>query len=342
MKTRGQASDIVGFALGRPPEQGEDVSDVAQDDEAPSYLFPWRLVLPILGLLGMLAVVAVAAAGHSPAGGASRPSTGAPKLVEDYLATIALIMLPIGAFLIFWAAFLRRAYANVPLKKSPLYPGQIPPKPLVTVAFVFVVLFIAVRWGHPERTLQSGKIGAGGASKAQKTQPAHKQYEPHFQWLPVFVFGSLVVGLGGALAFLALRRRREEVEQAPVRETLAEVLGETLDDLRNEPDPRKAVIGAYAKMERTLAARGFPRQESEAPLEYLGRILGIVEGSGHSARRLTRLFERARFSPHDVDQKMKDDAIDSLVGLRAQLEADAPRHRSVPVDQGISMPPAAT
>ncbi len=61
----------------------------------------------------------------------------------------------------------------------------------------------------------------------------------------------------------------------------------------------------------------------EAPLEYLGRILGIVEGSAHSARRLTRLFERARFSPHEIDQKMKDDAIESLVGLRAQLEAPA-------------------
>jgi hypothetical protein len=299
----------------------------------------WRGVLPIVGLLGMLAVVAVAATGHSPAGGASRPSTGTPKLVADYLATIALIMLPIGAFLIFWAAFLRRAYANVPLKKSPLYPGQIVPKPLVTVAFVFLILFIAVRWGHPTRNPLSEGAAAGGKSKTQKTQPADKDYEPHFQWLPVFVIGSLVVGLGGAMAFLALRRRREEVELAPVRETLAEVLSETLDDLRRERDPRKAVIGAYAKMERTLAARGFPRRKSEAPLEYLGRILGIIEGSGHSARRLTKLFERARFSPHEIDQKMKDDAIESLDGLRAELEA--PRHRFVPVDEGISMPPAA-
>jgi Domain of unknown function (DUF4129) len=135
------------------------------------------------------------------------------------------------------------------------------------------------------------------------------------------VIGSLVIGLGGAMAFLALRRRREELERAPVRETLAEVLGETLDDLLRERDPRKAVIGAYVRMERTLAARGFPRRESEAPLEYLARILGIVGGSGHSARRLTRLFERARFSPHEIDEKMRDDAIESLIGLRAELEA---------------------
>jgi hypothetical protein len=303
----------------------------------------WRGALPIVGLLGMLAVVAVAAAGHSPVGGTSRPSTSTPQLVQDYMATIFLIMMPVGAFLIFWAAFLRRAYANVPLKKSPLYPGHVPAKPLVTVAAIFVLLFIAVRWGHPTHNPLAGGAAADGKSGTQKAQPGDQQYEPHFQWLPVFIIGSLVVGVGGALAFLALRRRHVELEQAPVRETLAEVLGETLDDLRSEPDPRRAVIGAYAKMERTLAARGFPRHEYEAPLEYLARILGIVEGSGHSARRLTKLFERARFSPHEIDQRMKDDAIDSLVGLRAQLEADeAPRHRFVPVDEGISIPPAAT
>ena len=257
------------------------------------------------------------------------------------MATIFLIMMPVGAFLIFWAAFLRRAYADVPLKKSSLYPGHVPAKPLVTVAGIFVILFIAVRWGHPTYNSLGGGAAAGGKSGAQ-TQPGQQQYEPHFQWFPVFMIGSLVVGIGGALALLALRRRHEELERAPVRETLAEVLGETLDDLRREPDPRKAVIGAYSKMERTLAARGFPRHESEAPLEYLGRILGIVEGSGHSARRLTRLFERARFSPHEIDQRMKDDAIDSLVGLRAQLEAEEARHRSIPVNEGISMPPAAT
>src|SRR5512132_2385911 len=120
----------------------------------------WRGALPILGLVGMLVVVAVAAAGHSPVGGTGRPSASTPKLVQDYMATIFLIMMPIGAYLIFWAAFLRRAYADVPLKKSPLYPGQIAPKPLVTVAFIFVILFLVVRLGHPTHNPLSGGAGA--------------------------------------------------------------------------------------------------------------------------------------------------------------------------------------
>ena len=117
----------------------------------------------------------------------------------------------------------------------------------------------------------------------------------------MFVVGSLVVGIGGAMVLMSVRRQRELLAATPIRETLEEVLTETLDDLRREPDPRKAVIGAYSNMERTLAARGAPRHESEAPDEYLARILDVVGASGHSVRRLTRLFARARFSPHEID-----------------------------------------
>ncbi len=73
-------------------------------------------------------------------------------------------------------------------------------------------------------------------------------------------------------------------------------------------------------MERTLAARGLPRRETEAPLEYLGRVLDAVQASAHSVRRLTQLFQRARFSTHEIDAGMKEDAIEALSGLRAELE----------------------
>jgi hypothetical protein len=278
----------------------------------------WRGVAAIAGLLGLLALVAFAAAGHAPGGGTSRPSADTPSVVKDYLSTIALIMIPVGAFLIFWAAFLKRAYKDVPLMKTPVYPLQVIPSPFAWLAAFFIALAIAVHWGH-----RSGG-GSGGAppravGATDKSQEGHKPYEPHFQWLPMLVLGSLVFGIGGAMLLLTYRRRREEDEPNAMRVTVAEVLEETLDDLVREPDPRKAVIGAYSKMERTLAARGFPREEHEAPNEYLGRILAVVGASGHSARRLTKLFERARFSEHDIDQAMKDDAIDSLSGLRAEL-----------------------
>ena len=278
----------------------------------------WRGVAAVAGLLGLLALVAFAAAGHAPAGGTSRPSASTPSVLKDYIATIALLLIPAGAFLIFYAAFLKRAYADVPLK-SANFPFRATPRPFAYIVVFFVVLAIAVHWGHPRN------IGGGGGgapppvSAGGKSGPGQQQYDPHFQWLPMLVLGSIIVGIVGSMMLLTWRRRQEDDEPDAMRVTVAEVLAETLEDLERERDPRKAVIGAYAKMERTLAAKGFPREESEAPDEYLGRILAVVGASGHSVRRLTRLFERARFSEHEIDSGMKEDAIDSLTGLRAEL-----------------------
>jgi hypothetical protein len=278
----------------------------------------WRGVAAVAGLLGLLALVAFAAAGHAPAGGTSRPSAETPSVLKDYLATIALVMLPLGAFIIFWAAFLKRAYKDVPLKSS-VYPLQVAPRPFAYIAMFFIVLAIAVHWGHRNKGAPGGGAPSAGIPSDAETAKGHKPYDPHFQWLPMAILGSLVVGIGGSMVLLTYRRRREEEDPDAMRVTVAEVLEETLDDLEREPDPRKAVIAAYGRMERTLAARGLPREEHEAPGEYLERILDAVGASGHSVRRITKLFERARFSEHEIDQGMKDDAIESLTGLRAEL-----------------------
>ena len=277
----------------------------------------WRGLAAVAGLLGLLALVAFAAAGHAPAGGTSRPSASPPSVLSDYIATIALLLIPAGAFLVVYAAFLKRAYRDVPMK-SAAFPLRATPRPFAYIVMFFVVLAIAVHWGH-RRTGASGGASPPAVSASDKSGKGQQPYDPHFQWLPMLVLGSLILGIGGSMMLLTWRRRQEEEEPDAMRVTVAQVLSETLEDLEREPDPRKAVIGAYARMERTLAAKGFPREESEAPDEYLGRILAVVGASGHSVRRLTRLFERARFSEHEIDSGMKEDAIDSLTGLRAEL-----------------------
>jgi Domain of unknown function (DUF4129) len=101
------------------------------------------------------------------------------------------------------------------------------------------------------------------------------------------------------------------------------VLADTLDDLRAERDPRRAVIGAYARLERTFAAHDVAREPSETPREYVDRALDRLGVSAFAVRRLTQLYERAKFSPHEIDAAMKDDAIDALAGLREELEPGA-------------------
>jgi len=283
----------------------------------------WRGVAAVGGLLGLVAVVAVAAAGHAPAGGDSRPRADAPALLVDYLSTIvAVFIVPAGLIFFFAAVFIGRG------QRAKRRAGRSSLSLVVTVAVVAALLMIAathgVRFGWLNRSDSGSKSGqvTSGKDKKKPTAPLRESepYQPQFRWLPVFVVGSLIVGIGAAMAVFAVRRRRELNRDTPIVIALSDVLAETLDDLRGEMDPRKAVIRAYSRMERTLAALGLPRRESEAPQEYLTRVLDAVQASAHSARRLTQLFQRARFSTHEIDAEMKEDAIEALSGLRAELE----------------------
>ena len=103
----------------------------------------------------------------------------------------------------------------------------------------------------------------------------------------------LAVALVGAGAYYVSSRRRRSPIGESVAEAVADVLEDTLDDLRAEADPRRAVIAAYARLERVLAAHGLPRRVAETSEEYLERILGGLDVGRAAIRRLTDLFERA-------------------------------------------------
>ncbi len=124
------------------------------------------------------------------------------------------------------------------------------------------------------------------------------------------------------LAVLYVRRRSKPAPEAidRARAPLARAVEWSLDDLRREPDPRRAVIAAYARMERMFAAQGMARRMFETPLEYLSRVLGQMRVSAASTERLTGLFEEAKFSPHAIGNEERAQAIETLAAIRTDLE----------------------
>lgn len=104
---------------------------------------------------------------------------------------------------------------------------------------------------------------------------------------------------------------------------LEEALRLSLEDLRREPDPRRAIVAAYARMLAVLGRLGVPRRAAEAPLEYLRRVLGELEGDPEPTRRLTDLFQRAQFSRRPVTEDMRAEAIQALNSVRERLGARA-------------------
>jgi Domain of unknown function (DUF4129) len=94
-----------------------------------------------------------------------------------------------------------------------------------------------------------------------------------------------------------------------------------LEPLRNPPDPREAVIAAYARMEKALAERELGRQTPEAPREYLARVLREQGMPERSLTTLTALFEEARYSLHPIPESAPRRALSELENARARWRA---------------------
>ena len=289
-----------------------------------------KLLLSGAALTALLAFVAIASRAHRPGGGTGGGDAHAPTLLADYLATIALIIMPVGAVIVVWGLANRRRQQRLSGKTDWR-------RTLIAVAFISALLSVAVfaaekrQEGRQERgntgaTAIAGPLGPTGLRQRLKPRAETPPHRAQWSWLPVLVLGSLLLGIvvTTGVAVAHGRRNREALdEEAELTRALNEVLSDSLDDLRAERDPRKAVIRAYARMEKTFGAYGVPREEHETPLEYVARVLDSLRVSSFAVRRLVQLFERAKFSPHTIETSMKDDAIEALAGLRAELEHDS-------------------
>ena len=288
-----------------------------------------KLLLSGAALTALLAFVAIASRAHRPGGGTGGGDAHAPTLIGDYLATIALIIMPVGAVIVVWGLANRRRQQRLSGKTDWR-------RTLIAVALISALLSVAVFTAEKrqERRQERGNAGAialagplGPTGLRQRLKP-RAETPPHraqWSWLPVLVLGSLLLGIvvTTGIAVAHGRRNREALdEEAQLARALDDVLSDSLDDLRAERDPRKAVIRAYARMEETFGAYGVPREKHETPLEYVARVLDSLRVSSFAVRRLVQLFERAKFSPHTIEASMKDDAIEALAGLRAELEYD--------------------
>lgn len=94
-----------------------------------------------------------------------------------------------------------------------------------------------------------------------------------------------------------------------------------IDSMLADPDPKTAIIGAYARLLEGLAACDAARRDHEAPIEHLQRALSILPVGPRPLRQLTGLFEIARFSTHRLTESHRDQALDALHAASADLAA---------------------
>ena len=271
-----------------------------------------RTALVGFTVLGLLALVAAGSAGGEWGGGFE--DRGVPGAFVDYAFTFGvLIVLGLAAIAV-WA-----------LTGPGAGRKQERPRGMGLGGFVLVIAALLFYFAINDQKPRFGReADEGDLPRVSSTGPdvgtvsESTPSNPEFQWW-VAIGVALAIGVVVANEW---RRRPEPPEQGAAEE-LEAVLTETLGELELDPDPRRAVIQAYVRMEAVLGAHGHARLPHEAPLEYLARVLRELDVRAEAAHALTELFERARFSHHEIDAAMRAEAVASLEAVRDDLRAAA-------------------
>jgi hypothetical protein len=274
-----------------------------------------RGLLPVALAVGLLALAAAGSLRGPLGSGRGRPSYPA-DLIDSLLLLMFLAMVAAGvlAAVALWPD--RRLLVRQRPRRTGIV-GLLLPMAVILALWLFRDLLglDGLAEGEPADSTQGPPTTTEAAAP-----PAASGV------VPLVVAGvALLAMIGVVAAQLAADRRRRRPPRTPA-EALVELLDDTLEDLEGDPDPRRAVIAAWARMERGLAAAGLPRRPAEAPFEYAARVLDSAlvaapAGAGRAAAvpRLTGLFERAKFSLHDIGPADRDQAVAALRAVRRQL-----------------------
>jgi hypothetical protein len=133
----------------------------------------------------------------------------------------------------------------------------------------------------------------------------------------LFSIGSLAFMLWVCFGHWPLRRFLEPVR--PIVAGLDKAAAESLEDLHREADPRSAIIKCYGRFE-VLAAAQVPRTAWQTPTEFMRSVLQRCPLPHLAVCELTRVFEVARFSEHDLGARERDIALGALASIRNALQ----------------------
>ena len=291
-----------------------------------------RLLLAALGLAVtvLITLVVLAARSSSLQAGDGPPNAG-PVIAIVHVIEIVGIALELLAILILVVVFRLSRRRDEEDDDEPyqepvrvhwlvrLLSSLLPP-------LVLTALIVAITRSRPvDRPLELAPIGDFGASPNSGGFVEQVVTNLGLSWWEVLIAVVLAV-----VAFVAILRAfraygapvstpDEEPEELRQTSALMSAVGAGLRDARLEPDPRRAVITAYATMERMLAAQGWPRREVEAPLEYMTRLFAERNVRADALATLTELSELARFSHHVISPATKERAIGALTVIDQEL-----------------------
>lgn len=274
------------------------------------------VALAVAAIVLLLPIIALASRPESGSGALLLPDDPA-RVAFDVITYLLLIAALLGLLIIVWALWPRAGEQLPPL---PRRRGHL----AMALAMAGAVLIAAWLRSHQFSQLPNlaqGTAGSPGGGAAAVVSRTSRAGGGGIDWIAL----AIVVGLVLVAAFLVWRAMRTVMPRSK-RSALASVqalLDDAIEDVLAEADPRRAVIAAWARLERVLAGHGLPRRDAEAPLEYATRARIELAVERLSLERLADLYEWARFSLNEVTPAMRQEALDGLLSVRDGLRVAA-------------------
>lgn len=304
----------LGAAMTRPPDDPS-----ASSRTGPAVVAAGAAALVTLGLVAYLA----AGAGTEDAQ-VSAPGVDVPAAWFDVILGVIG-----GLTLVVWLALLVAAVTERSggndLRPSRTIPGMLLAAALLWFMFTVWTPSEAPTISEPPPSAPPGELGPELPTDPTPTGTATST-------------GWLLAGLGLVMVTVAIaawssrsKVRKETGDGAGVvqrrRHLLIGLLDDALTDLRDHPDPRAAVIAAWARLENALTTVDVLRVPGDTPSRYLAKVLVTVEASATAVEGFTGAFERAMFSPDRITEVDQAAAVDALVAVRDELHLLSDRTR---------------
>ena len=290
-----------------------------------------RLGLGAVIATGLLLVLA-ATVGPLPAP-ASDPGAKVMIRLPDAVRVVVLGLLTLSTIILF-SLQRRRRPTEETLAPSPAA-QRLPPWAAALVSLLLVVLawYLVWRyWSGPDgQPIEKAFAAIAGLLDLLTLPQKPPTSIPSLELAIAALLLLLALAVFAVMVLVAMADRLEkwwtQREGADRPPAVPDPLALIQADLRAEPDARVAIIRAYGRFERALAAARAPRAAWQTPAEFMRTTLARLPVPAAPVRRLTALFEVARFSTHPLGAEARDAACDSLDEIGTALEEDAARER---------------
>jgi hypothetical protein len=275
-----------------------------------------RRLLPLgLAVTVLLALAGIASHGRPLAGSRGRGPTAS---FFDYVATTLVIFAIVMLGIVVYSLFGQKVIGGPPRRGRWHLLSS-----FISFASACVLAFVLIHTGFVERLHKFEQALAKQQHQKQGLNPSattpRNVRDPRLRWDELGLFIVLIAGTAVVLVATRRTKRMPRPWRLGRNQEVSLAIDQSIEDLRNDPNLRRAIVAAYARMEHALGHAGLPRHPAEAPFEYVERALRSLDTSTDAIRRLTTLFERAKFSQHEPEPEMRDEAIDALVAVRDEL-----------------------